>query len=283
MFLLNIKNVYGATRKDSRGSRGKDSRGSRELSIIHIKKIIDDLKGTALQKINIIGGNIFNYSEMEELNNLLRDWSKYVEYSIHYKNIIGNTDKINLLNRGSSLNLLVDNEIDIEILSEVKELIDGKNIKTKFSFAVGKNADFNIIEKIISKLKINDYIIYPYYNKSNISLFLNNVFINKQDIFEAQPSQNDIFTRQTLNPLSFGQLYVTCNGNIYSNLNNPMLGNINNISIYDSVYKEMDTGKSWWKLRTNIQPCRNCLYNLLCPPISNYEYTIGKYNLCNVK
>ena len=45
----------------------------------------------------------------------------------------------------------------------------------------------------------------------------------------------------------------------------------------------MDKGKSWWKLRTNIKPCNNCLYNLLCPPISNYEYVIGKYNLCNIK
>ena len=142
---------------------------------------------------------------------------------------------------------------------------------------------FYKIEKNISKINITDYIIHPYYNKSNLSLFKNNVFITKQDIFEAKPTQNDIFVRQVLNPINFWKLFVKCNGNIYSNLNNPILGNINNVSIYDSVYKEMDKGKSWWKLRTNIKPCNNCLYNLLCPPISNYEYVIGKYNLCNIK
>ncbi|MBE9468407.1 MAG: hypothetical protein IMY72_08845 [Bacteroidetes bacterium] len=52
--------------------------------------------------------------------------------------------------------------------------------------------------------------------------------------------------------------------------------------LYDAVYREMNIGKNWFKLRTNTKPCCNCLYNTLCPPISNYEYALGKYNLCNV-
>ena len=254
-----------------------------ELNIIQIKKIIDDFKGTSLQKINITGGNIFNYSKFNELNKLLINYSTLLEYRVHYKNIFANIDKINNLNKGSSLNILVDTEINIKILKEVKELVNKKNVNAKFCFIVSSIDDFNKIEKNISKINITDYIIHPYYNKSNLSLFKNNVFITKQDIFEAKPTQNDIFVRQVLNPINFGKLFVKCNGNIYSNLNNPILGNINNVSIYDSVYKEMDKGKSWWKLRTNIKPCNNCLYNLLCPPISNYEYVIGKYNLCNIK
>jgi len=215
---LNCSNCKGSYKQFLFCTKFKNS--VNELNIIQIKKIIDDLKGTSLQKINITGGNIFNYSELEELNNLFINYSSFLEYSIHYQNIFTNTDKINLLNKGSSLNILVDKEINIKILTEVKESVNKKNIKTKFCFTLDKIDDFNKIEEIISKIKIKEYVIYPYYNKSNISLFRNNIFITKQDIFEAKPSQNDIFTRQILNPINFGKLHVTCNGNIYSNLNN---------------------------------------------------------------
>ena len=31
-----------------------------------------------------------------------------------------------------------------------------------------------------------------------------------------------------------------------------------------------------------VYPCKSCLYNFLCPPISNYENVLRKTNLCNI-
>ena len=71
-------------------------------------------------------------------------------------------------------------------------------------------------------------------------------------------------------------------GNIYSNLNEKAIGNIKNMDLSKAIYKEISVGKGWWKTRANVVPCKNCLYKFICPPISNYEYAIGRYNLCKI-
>ena len=50
----------------------------------------------------------------------------------------------------------------------------------------------------------------------------------------------------------------------------------------EAVYKEIRSGNSWRLVRKKIKICQDCLYNQLCPPLSNYEYAIGKNNLCHV-
>ncbi|MCL2413707.1 MAG: hypothetical protein FWC94_00425 [Bacteroidales bacterium] len=48
------------------------------------------------------------------------------------------------------------------------------------------------------------------------------------------------------------------------------------------LYKELDENTAWRKTRTE-KPCSECLYQYLCPPPSNYEFAIGKFNLCTAK
>lgn len=261
----------------------KNLKTSSELNAKQIEKVIGDIKGSSIQKISITGGNILDYLELEELNCVLDEYSSILEFNIHYQNIYNNIDKIKYFNQKSLLNILIDFPFNSKVLKSVNELIQIKGLNAKFSFVINSENDFSEIEKNIQELNIENYVILPYFNKTNMSFFRNNVFIKKRNIFEAKPSQNEIFSRHEVNPISFGKLYITNDGTIYSNLNNSSLGNIHDISIYEAVYKEMYNGKSWRKLRINVRPCNNCTYNQLCPPISNYEYVIGKYNLCNVR
>lgn len=72
------------------------------------------------------------------------------------------------------------------------------------------------------------------------------------------------------------------NGDAYANVNHPILGNIYRDSIYEIVQKELDEGKSWFRIR-NEAPCHNCLYQWLCPSPSDCEIQIGRSNLCFIK
>jgi len=86
-----------------------------------------------------------------------------------------------------------------------------------------------------------------------------------------------------MNPLNFGKLSVKSTGDIYANLNDKLLGNIMENNIYEIVYKEMKSGNSWFKSKAKVSPCKNCIYDFLCSPISNYEYALKRNNLCTIK
>jgi pseudo-rSAM protein len=88
--------------------------------------------------------------------------------------------------------------------------------------------------------------------------------------------------RMKMNPSNFGKLIVNTNGDCYANINAAKLGNIYRDTLYEIIYKETRMGKSWRRVRSRVEPCKRCLYALLCPPLSNYEYVINRNNLCKV-
>lgn len=260
----------------------KSVKSKMELNLNILRRIIIDLKGTSIKCIRIFGGDLFSYSQIQELDKLLFNYIHIVEYNIHYKNLYYNINNINIINKKSVLNILIDEEIDIDILYLTIKSVENKCFNYRLNFVVDNDNALKIVQKIASEIKNELFIIYPFYNKTNIDFFKKKIFIKKKDILEIKPSMNDIFLHQTLNSNSFGKLYIKYDGRIFSNLNNKEIGNINENTLYDAVYYELENGINWWKLRTNVLPCKKCLYNLLCPPISNYEMIIGKYDLCNL-
>jgi len=123
----------------------------------------------------------------------------------------------------------------------------------------------------------------PFYNGRNLGFLKKHVFMKKIDIMTSRPEMHDIFMRSALNPANFGKLTILTNGDVYANVNAPRLGRLGNDSVYRMVYREMDRGTSWRRSRLEVKPCNKCLYNLLCPPILNYEYVLGRNNLCQAR
>lgn len=95
-------------------------------------------------------------------------------------------------------------------------------------------------------------------------------------------SMKDFFAKKSFNIYDFGKITVMPNGDIYANVNYPLLGNICTHTIYDIILKELEEGKSWLRIRDQI-PCNTCIYQWLCPSPSNYEILLGRPNLCHVK
>jgi pseudo-rSAM protein len=251
-----------------------------ELEFNRLKSILDSVK---FSNISILGSDVLMYSRIENLIKFIRQNNIRTSFYINCLNSNINLRNLSLFKSiDAKLYISVSEGIDKYTLLNLISITDKLGISPKFEFKIEKVEDIEYFEPLIDEIGMKEYSLNPYYNGQNLNLFEEAVFLNKEDIFEAKPTQKDIFARQKINQLNFGKLFILPNGNVYSNLNTSKLGNLNKYSIIEMVHKEIYKKKNWFKLRKNVKPCKSCVYNLLCPPISNYEYAIGKYNLCHV-
>lgn len=95
---------------------------------------------------------------------------------------------------------------------------------------------------------------------------------------EEEIMKNGINFQQFVN----GKLTIYPSGEVYANVNCSVLGNIQDSSLKELLYKEITEGNAWLRIRGNEKPCNQCVNRDLCPSISNYELVIGKNNLCNI-
>ena len=170
--------------------------------------------------------------------------------------------------------------IDSDDLKRIEILPDIDNVQ--WNFIVASDSDLGKINAL-PQIENRRTKILPFYNGENLDFFAENVFMELDDIIENPIDRKNIFRHQTLNDNFFGKLFIMPSGDVYSNLLMPPIGNLSTCTIKELVYKELDEGNVWLKTRNTVSPCKNCLNKDLCPSISNYEFVIGKYNLCHVK
>lgn len=187
-----------------------------------------------------------------------------------------------VFNNKFSCRILVKFPIDLDLWAKSLQILRVQTLPYIYIFEVSSEEDCQQAEQLIEKFRINKYQICPIYTGSNIGFFEENVFINKEDILSVPISIKDIFANQAVNFYDFGKINIMPNGDVYANVNHPALGNIDTHSIQEIVQKEVDEGKSWFRIRTQA-PCTDCVYQWLCPPPSDYEIVIGRPNLCHVK
>ena len=150
--------------------------------------------------------------------------------------------------------------------------------RVSFIFLIRSEKEYENANSCIETNELSKVEIVPIYTEENSSFFENNLYIDSESISEIELSKRQVFIQQKLNIFSFGNLIVLPDGKIYANLNDPSIGTINDTP-HSVVYRELNEGKSWLKIR-NQEPCCNCIYQWLCPSPSNYETVIGKPNLC---
>ncbi len=229
-------------------------------------------------KYHIIG----NYIQVEDIEILLvflnqKDVFKYLRNS--YTEITNLPENIN--NKFSYI-ISVDFPINRQMLIHSFQLLNSKDIPFEYVFNVSSISDSLESEDVIESLKISNYRINPVYTGDNIDFFKKYVFLTKEDILSNSISIKDIFIHQSMNVYDYGKINILPNGDVYANMNNPVLGNISTHSIVDILHKELAEGKSWFRLRDQY-PCSNCVYQWLCPSPSDLEVAVGIPNLCHIK
>lgn len=172
--------------------------------------------------------------------------------------------------------------MDMQQWNQSRQILLDQTLPIEYIFEVSSIEDCQQAEQLIEQFQIEKYHLNPIFTGDNIRFFEENVFLSKEDIFSTPMTIKDFFSRQAINLYDFGKINILPNGDTYANLNHPMLGNIYTDSIYEIVSKEVEEGKSWFRIR-NQAPCNSCIYQWLCPPPSDYEIQIGRPNLCHVK
>ena len=89
-----------------------------------------------------------------------------------------------------------------------------------------------------------------------------------------------IFRKQILNDNLFGKLTIFPTGEVYSNVNFPTIGNIQDQKLSEIVYSEIENYFKPWFFTRDYVSCKNCVNKYLCPSISNYEIVANEYNMC---
>jgi pseudo-rSAM protein len=243
-----------------------------------------------LIKIDVFGGNFLEYNQFYPLMQLFN--KKHLSYHFHiyaedlifsWSNDSKTADKIALIqNLNHQLDLYFSEPNEEKYKQTLKTIsslnIEKKNLKSHF--IIKNEEELNAFEAIESKYNLNNFKIHAAYDGNNMDFLRANVFMSKKDILENKNDQIDLLKNDKINLNDFGKLRVLPTGDVYANLNHAVLGNLQSGNLSQLVNKEMLFLNSWFKTRKNADPCMNCAYNSLCPPISNLEYTLKTFNLC---
>jgi len=227
-----------------------------------------------VRTINITGGDIYHYQNLEVFNTSNKDGKKVFNFYVHYLNYQENPYIDN-----QNIHLIINTPVNTDKLHKVYSLTKEKDVK--YHLVVENEEQYDELESTMTVLGIEDFEVHPYYNGHNIQFFEENVYLSKEDIVATSISMREIFRNQKLNANSFGSLYILPNGDIKANLNEETIGHLAKDRIIDVINHEMMQNTAWRKVRSS-EPCQNCVYQYLCPPLSNYERVLHRQNLCHV-
>ena len=231
-----------------------------------------------ISTVNIIG-NLKDVANYKELLLVLDQFPSLKKIKCNYSNVISlQPEFVN----NFSYSILINYPIDISKWNYSRRLLLNQSIPFECIFEVTSMDNYSQINKFIEEFGIEKHQLKPVYTGDNIDFFKENVFLTKDDILSTPLSISDFFINQSMNIFDFGKIAIMSNGDIYANVNYPILGNIHTHSIYEIISKELEEGRSWLRIR-NQAPCNTCLYQWFCPSPSNYEIAIGRPNLCHVK
>jgi len=188
-------------------------------------------------------------------------------------------------NNNFTITIILTSSLNKKKLYELFDFIENAKLIKKIIIQciIENNDDLRFFENFNSELPTQIIRYKPFFNGKNHNLFYEKIFLNYGDIFDLKPDSLAILKNQYIDYLNFGKLYILSSGDIFSNLYQRRIGNYYYDSINAIIEKELTLGKSWLNVRKLVEPCRNCIYEILCPPISNYEYALNKFQICNLK
>lgn len=249
-----------------------------KLSIRDIRGFIESVQTPYLQTINIV---LTDLSDSEYLSGLLVALAQYKEVVCIYMAGNVSTGKYNIIDDLLSAgfkNIVLTGFPDDDYIHAISHFRQRSGVS--YNLLVTTAAEYELWAEAVKINSVTGFKFILLYD-NNIDFFNENVCLNKEDILSANLSKREIFMHQSLNTNFFGKLTLMPDKNVYSNENKPSIGKIGD-SVYDLIKSELENNYSWRLLR-NTEPCRDCLYQFLCPSPSNYEFVIGRPNLCTVK
>lgn len=248
-----------------------------KLSHAKYLEIIEQLSICQIDKINIIPATIEKKELFSYLLSLSRQYSIKTQIILPYKKYNKEDLKRLLTNPQFSIMIMVHLPVDYEELNSYINLFNEYNI-TWSLIASNKNDVIFLSKNNLGKFTNVDYI--PWYTGDNMDFFKEYIYNDFKDIIEQKNTKQHIFRKQILNDNLFGKLTIFPTGEVYSNVNFPTIGNIQDQKLSEIVYSEIENYFKPWFFTRDYVSCKNCVNKYLCPSISNYEIVANEYNMC---
>lgn len=248
-----------------------------KLSHAKYLEIIEQLSICQIDKINIIPATIEKKELFSYLLSLSRQYSIKTQIILPYKKYNKEDLKQLLTNPQFSIMIMVHLPVDYEELNSYINLFNEYNI-TWSLIASNKNDVIFLSKNNLGKFTDVDYI--PWYTGDNMDFFKEYIYNDFKDIIEQKNTKQHIFRKQILNDNLFGKLTIFPTGEVYSNVNFPTIGNIQDQKLSEIVYSEIENYFKPWFFTRDYVSCKNCVNKYLCPSISNYEIVANEYNMC---
>lgn len=249
------------------------------LSAIDIIDFLNRIETPYLRHIHIILSDLYGKSNLSLLISWLlhtRDLiTFYIPHSLTKKSFIYNT----LKNLGFSVKIICRGREDTA--RSIREFIQLSRKYDRqgpdYHFLVTNNSEFKYFNLLVSDHFPSAGKVIPVYSH-NLRFIKEKIFRNKSELHPEKVTKKQIRIHQSLNPNFFGSLTLMPDKYIYSNVNCPPLGNMQE-PIREIISRELENNYAW-KLIRNASPCCHCKYQWICPPPNNYEFVIGKTDLC---
>lgn len=248
-----------------------------KLSHAKYLEIIEQLSICQIDKINIIPATIEKKELFSYLLSLSCQYSIKTQIILPYKKYNKEDLKQLLTNPQFSIMIMVHLPVDYEELNSYINLFNEYNI-TWSLIASNKNDVIFLSKNNLGKFTNVDYI--PWYTGDNMDFFKEYIYNDFKDIIEQKNTKQHIFRKQILNDNLFGKLTIFPTGEVYSNVNFPTIGNIQDQKLSEIVYSEIENYFKPWFFTRDYVSCKNCVNKYLCPSISNYEIVANEYNMC---
>lgn len=243
-----------------------------------ILKSFSKLNFDKSNRINILG----NFCDFEEIDNLLLIFDTYnLYFHTYYLDFDLKNGNVQIMLKHPNINyvfwidnLILKNEFDM-IIKFIKE----NSLSTSFKIIVRNQKNVTEMENMMKHMDII-YDLVPFFDFTNIDFFENDVFNREIEITNQQLSEREIFSRMYINSYYYGRLFILPDGEIYSNLYDQPNGSLIYNSEKELMKNLISSNESWFKTRDAIEPCDKCVFQFICPPISNYEFALNRMNLC---
>lgn len=230
-----------------------------------------------LHTVNLVG-DVFSYHYKTELIDMLYSMPAKKHFYLTEACATKFMEEIKAIDLNNYMLHIYYEGIDITIHQELTK----GNIPFQWVYLLSDEAQTEELEQL-EALYGEEYIeIKPVFTEENVGFFENNIYLTEEDIMHPDCDKQDVFAHQVMNTNFWGRLSILPDGHVYSNLNLPPLGNLED-RLYDLIVDEMKSHRAWRWTRDEITPCKDCLFRYLCPSPSNYELVIGKPNLCHIK
>ncbi len=251
---------------------------NKQLSLNDVTLLVNKFKNSTLSAIELYSSFVDN-NDVANIVVFLSDFNTDIRIGLN--TTIDNFEKaIDIKDNNKNLN------ISYHVFSDHLKEKYFTNINTssdiEIVFLIESDSQLLYAQELIEKYNVINHRIKPIYNNSNIDFFESSVYLDPEDFADNEIKRKEIYANQIINRNYFGNLYVFADGSVKTTiLDNKIIGRIDQdfVSILRSACQETS---NWFLTRNKVEPCRNCCFNELCPPISDYELQIGKYNLCNI-